>query len=164
MKLREYGPDATRLQLKDALLPDYGFLTKDEILYKITELYSQQISPTVEISAICQSCNDLINHTIEIGQLLNCKKDWSIPEPDRNSIIEVDELSPYYSLHEMCIVLGKNISEVLDMSITDFMKLEKEYHEKRFVFSPQVTMMCDCGVSTNVLIDTLVGIDKLCGN
>lgn len=164
MKLREYGPDATRLQLKDALLPDFGFLTKDEILYKLVELYSQQISNEVEISSICKSCGELITYSLNLNELLDYKQDWTIPEPSREITIEVPEDSPYYSLHEMCIVLGKDLSEVLEMEVSEFSNLEAEYHKTRFVFSPKVTIVCDCGVSTSILIDTLPGINKLCGN
>lgn len=165
MKLREYGPDATRLQLKDALLPDCGFLTKDEVLFHITKIYSEQITNTVEVSTICKSCGELITHTLILDDLLKIKQDWSIPEPDRSSTIDgIDELSPYYSLHEMCIILGKDISEVLDLEYSEFAELEKHYNTVRFTFNPKIILTCDCGVSTSVLIDTLPGIDKLCGN
>lgn len=181
MKLREYGEDASLLQLQDALLDSSVFLTQDEILYYVMLLRANQLKDSIDLSFVCKDCSNI--NEVALSFEKDIKKHmrlWNtqttqiggvsvtLKEPNRENKLEVGEDSAYYNLYELCACIEidgvEDIKEwVLNLEMQDFIKLEKFYHENRFLFAPQITLQCECGATTEILIDTFPNIEELCG-
>lgn len=181
MKLREYGEDASLLQLQDALLDSSVFLTQDEILYYVMLLRANQLKDNIDLSFVCKDCSNI--NQLEVSFEKDIKKharEWSeksthiggvsvtLKEPNRDTKLAVGEDSTYYKLYELCACISVEGIEdtqewVLNLDMQDFLKLESFYHENRFLFAPQVTLQCECGATTEILIDTFPNIEELCG-